>query len=428
MNIEEQIGVSRVVIIDDKYEEGAALQKALNNKGISSVFYSDEDITQLREKLPKEPLKNCRLVFLDLDFAGITDTNPITKADRPVQFLKSIVGEISAYVVIIWSSKTTEAIAEQFIKRLNKQIDHKNISSPVVPPIVLEKTDYYFKSSQDYDIQKLQNDINTRLSHISSFKTFLHGEKQSLEGVSSMYSKVISNKEDESLIGTIKELAKASAGQHIPEDKMIESAFMALGEFMPDAIEEQILNTNFDNLNLSTGSLNDNEKSELNKSLIFSEAVGSPISGLIYKLGTENFDLEKSFKATFSTGFDQVSDFSLEKQIYFVVIDVTQLCDSGKLDANRYFVNGIIHPKKFAREGQRGVELKPNKHGIYMIDKMFDFKDKSQFKLTINLKSYSSDKNQIDGLTPIIRLRSNIVVDIQHKIASFISRPGHLWL
>ncbi len=113
----------KVVIFDDKYEDVQALLGALSKDSVPYHYYQDEG----GEDLPTQPIKNVRLVFLDLEL--------ITGQSLPV---KNIIGAIAGrlfaviepgtkYVLIYWSTKEDryrEVLDDAFVNGLS---DYKPI-------------------------------------------------------------------------------------------------------------------------------------------------------------------------------------------------------------------------------------------------------------------------------------------------------------
>ena len=71
---------ARVVIIDDKEDEGNGIKEALETIGVPSLFYHVTSNRSLENKL----CKNIRLVFLDLIFNNPTSTNAAQNAGNAV--------------------------------------------------------------------------------------------------------------------------------------------------------------------------------------------------------------------------------------------------------------------------------------------------------------------------------------------------------
>jgi len=75
---------ARVVIIDDKEDEGNGIKEALETIGVPSLFYHVTSNRSLENKL----CKNIRLVFLDLIFSNMVKSyhrgcsDSISRTDR----------------------------------------------------------------------------------------------------------------------------------------------------------------------------------------------------------------------------------------------------------------------------------------------------------------------------------------------------------
>ena len=227
MNLDNLKDFSRVVIIDDNSVEGLAIQNALAEKGISSVFYLIDDA--IGSNLPSVPLNNVRLIFLDLDFASTL--NDRSKASVALANLSKIISPNSIYVLILWSSHTTEPLAAEFIRQLKRA----PICKPFVSPIPLEKS-VCKNPTGDFNFDIIQEKIKTAFSRIPAFEVFSEGERLAMNAIGNVISDVVGRKNNKKLCNTIHSLSIAYAGKSELMEQEPNNALLALNEAFGDAI------------------------------------------------------------------------------------------------------------------------------------------------------------------------------------------------
>ena len=422
MRIEDYKDSARVLVIDDELEEGQAIQSALNKKGVPSAFFH----IQCNEDFPSNKLKNPRLVFLDfiLESVSIELHSNEQKATHAMGNLEKFIGDINAYILIIWTSKTVGEIDEA-IKEFKKKFKQYNVAKPL-KIIVLQKSQCRSgtKPNYEYDYDLIQQKINVVLSGVPAFEIFSIGENLAINGISKSISSIVKDKSDSRLSALITALSKGYSGGEKEKER---NALLNLSTIFQDEIEKEIISQGFSKLAKGKGLEKDNEK--LNTSLIFlTDDVES--SGVIYKLKLslkQRRDILKEIIDQDELQINQEFKQFYIRKLEVVYVDVTPLCGSANSNGNRYFINGVLHPKRFKKTGKTKGEVKVKKDYGYQLQNNFFYKN-AIYTLSFNLKSYCTDENRIKDANVILKFRSNIVIDIQHKIASYISRPGHTLL
>jgi hypothetical protein len=238
---------------------------------------------------------------------------------------------------------------------------------------------------------------------------------------------LIGRKENWELSKLLNTLASALGWDH-PDKTTPKQALYALNSILEDNVWQELELGKFGLIHrkISSGILSDSEKAVLNVAMVFDSYSGTEWSWSAYK--------RKVLKAKRSGAIQEMLDTPLEDigtqlaKIEMLYVDVTPLCDSATWKGNRYYVEWIIHPRCFIKTGSTKARDIRVKTFCYTLAKTFSV-ESEECCFTVNLRSYASDSPAISKMqTPHIKFRDNIVVDIQHKIAEYISRPGHIWL
>ena len=91
-------------------------------------------------------------------------------------------------------------------------------------------------------------------------------------------------------------------------------------------------------------------------------------------------------------------------------------------NAFNYFIYGLLVP--------RGVETGKGYYVCDLLNNYFQYNG-DPVKLVLNLKTsftFCGDGDTLSQNEILFKLRDSIVIDIQHKIAGYNSRPGHILL
>ncbi len=403
---------TRIVIIDDVAKEGEAIRKALLTKGISSAFFC---VSSSAEE-PNGPYKNIRLVFLDLELLGSSAASGAeSRAVVALAKLAKIVDVSSHYVLVVWSSNTTKPIANEFKKQLHRA---KNVANPI-KEIYVDKSNCKTRDGE-FSLSKINAAINTGLSNIPAFTVFSEGERIFQNAVGLLTTSIVKGKDNDNLARTIYSLAHMSEKPK-SKSKIPNSALTNINGLLESAIEKEVASHSFGNLHLKLGKqgLSEEDAASLNTTLIFTPDRKKG-SGAIYFIRKNKRMIE-----TILDNNPMPKAFKLIKCFY---LDVTPLCGSAQENGNNYFIEGVIHPTYRGVKGpQKGSLLKAGNIYGYTFKDNFMHKNNIS-KISFNLKSYSTNSKLVDSLEVGEKLRHHIVMDIQHKIASYISRPGHALL
>ena len=102
---------ARVVVVDNVAGEVADLLSVLAKEGVSTLFYTGPST------FPAAPLTGIRLLFLDLELAGLEDANEKTKASAAAANLKRLIGpDNGPLLVVLWTNHAeVSELAKQYM-------------------------------------------------------------------------------------------------------------------------------------------------------------------------------------------------------------------------------------------------------------------------------------------------------------------------
>jgi len=408
---------ARVIIIDDKIDEGNGIKEALETIQVPSLFYH----VVSNHSLDNKCCKNVRLVFLDLIFGDSRSSNASQNAGNALSKLSKVIGKTGFYILVVWSSHTTEDVAAAFQEQMKRQND---FAKPYTI-LSLQKTD--FKTTRGkYKIKSIIKKINQQLILSPSLQIFSEWERLATNSISDLAGSIAGQKSHDDLSKTIKSLSEAYAGKGRLKD-IPQNALMAFDEIFRGTISQQIISNNFGNLykNIGTDVLDDLEKAILNTALMFNPDINIG-PGSIYEIKQTG----KNKEAFIATIIEQnkITLGNAYNKIIPISVEVTPLCNAAqKSGRHSYFLNGLMYPSHYSTNTKKN-EIKIKKDYCYTLGKIFwEPIYKETFKLSFNLKLFHSvPSNKYVSMNK--KIRDNLVIDLQHQISGYISRPGHILL
>ncbi len=419
MKINDFSNFVRVVVLDDVKKEGTAIKLSLENIGIPSIFYH---IISNRI-LPKQPHKNVRLVFLDLIFGDTGGATPELNAGNAISKLSKIIGKTGFYILVIWSSHTTEDVASIFEEQLKRQ----NVFAKPYRLLKLQKS--RFKTGKDnYRMREIIKELDRQISTTPSLEIFLMWEKIATDSISVISGDISAQKSQQDLSRTINSLAEAYGGKVKGKDKP-KSALMTFNEVFRGFVSERIMSSNFGNFyrKIDVGNLDETEKAKLNSLLMFlpdnNIGPGSIFKIRQFGMSKNNFikNILAQSKTTLGNAYTKITP---------IAIEVTPLCNAAQKNGNHtYFLNGLMHPKFYTASsgGLKEIKIQSGPH-CYMLEKHYWNNDHNEiFVLSFNLKLFHSTILK-EYIALNIKLRDNLVIDLQHEVSGYLSRPGHILL
>ncbi len=397
----------RIVVIDDKYEEALPLLRSIWQNGFAAIYFNGE-----RKYLPQTPLDDVRVIFLDMELetGGYTGSDNKTKAATTARILKSIINtqKNSVYLIIMWAMH--EELEDDFWTYIRKDSNCDFIQ------LKLDKT----KCMTNEEI--LPAEITSVLKSNNAFSFFINWEnmihKSSNDIIldfSSFFS--VDADWDRKILEILKKLAEEYAGKNLnasDHEQIVRYAMLALNGTFTDSLENNIVrlgNTgiSFDGV---TGVPDVGAISKINSKLLLDQNNTTAKPGCIYS-NSENDELDDYFDN--SSAVDQT-------KIQKIFCEVSPTCDYSN---QKWKCHRILYGIKVAIEQIRYVKKKAD---YLHKTSVFDIRGQS-VKFVFDLRKLrSKDLGELDSLPVLCTLRHDLIVDIQHKIASHSSRPGILSL
>lgn len=425
MNLPDLSSFNRVVIIDDSESDGLGIRGALDSQKVPSLFINAKQ----RENLPKVPFPNVRLVILDLDMISANSVRD--KANYALTCLNSIIGPNSFYVLAIWSTHTGSDLEQEFLSRLDDGFSHLK---PCVVPISLSKTICKNRDGR-YSAHKINYQIKSEFKKVANYALFTKWEATINEVMSDFLNGTLSNENQHLISKKLHALAEAYAGRS-HQNNIAKNALLALNDALKGSIDGGVIKHDYSKENAKihhrVSRLSPDIVADINTKLMVNPEI-SIGPGCLYESGSNQFT-------------SSLIDGSMSGCVN-VMIDVTPICDVAQ-DKNKfsYYIHGalVIESTKVVKKAGY----------CYQFRNLFKYQDRNVY-LVVNLKSLESLKKQkwdrpryewrlakdgtrveveipkppaIDPANVLFKLRDNVVVDFQHKIAAYNARPGHVLL
>lgn len=439
---------TEVVVIDDVKDEVEPLLNLLNKQGVGLCYYRGTNLGDL----PEKPIVGVRLLFLD--FVLGTDGQPEkNKISTLMGIVKSVVARDNGpYVIFAWT--THNQPQDDLIGAFKKTImNDKDFPKPVII-IDLEK---------NRCVNNLRL-IRKRLKEVFNDKNILevlfHWEsnaRTALRDVVKLLTEIsrpaivqdesfddYSSKWNSEIEKRIYKISEMALGENIKEDKkLLIAAQLALTSPFHDCVERRIWGDPGKFKNLTTKIMSHKAESVSTQQiallnsyfLLMSNDLNEDIQpGNIYhfnsvlpriKCMTRNCYTNKLriAKTKIIESFCQKNTSSDDKKKIIkdsvpILIEITPECDYAQ---NKWkhakCVLGILWPESFEKSMNKklGYIFKP----LPII-----CKDKT-YILTFNAHYiFSFPFSVFKSVTPVLKAKKELLVDIQHWFASHISRPG----
>jgi len=406
-----------VVIVDDQIEEALPLMKVLSKTGISFKYFSGK-----AEELPGVPFDNVRIVFLDIELEGMQGvTADKTKLPTLANVISKIIStKCQPYVIIAWTKH------QELVKDLKKSLKE-------IPPLFtlcIEKSECKVNGSDGFDIKKISDKLIKKVNEFGSFKFFLKWQNISnrssgkiINEISSIYP--FDDNWNNNTNNLLVKLAEAYAGKQVDKDSVWKYAMLSFNSLFLDIIENEIFADTFDvekNMDLSQQQNLDDKNivGEINRRLHISiEDNNKPVPGNVYSsiknicLGKENL-IESIFNGDISQ-FQERESFIQESEI--IHLEVSPFCDyaQNKWKRNR-ILSGVKWPEKYENNLKKADYI--YKTPLFRIDNNLYY-----FVFDIRLLN-SIEIEKLNDVTSTVRIRKELLNDIQTKIAVHINRLG----
>lgn len=446
---------TKIVIIDDKYDEVKNLLGILNKNGLAFTYYKGDEYAQL----PDNPLSGVRLLFLDfvLGTDGQSDRNKIAVLMNVMK--TTIAGENGPYIILAWTKHDTphDNLLALFKEEIMKGTD---VPKPMAI-INMEKRDCM------ESLTKIRRNIKKNLNDKEILEILMYWENHAANASNEVLRTLSDISRPQATQGQlfdqfasawnsqlerhIYRIAESSLGQNTkPDRQLLIAAQLSFTELFRDHIETIIRKGTkrfkklTERINTHKGeNYTPDEKAYMNTSfLLISRDLDETLQpGNIYRLDKISGKLKCENKdcyinKTKLTRRTVVSEFydgklvsyankeELIKKAVPVLMEITPECDYAQ---NKWrhakLVMGVLWPESAGGEASLDRRIKKTARYIY---EPLTMKYKGEvYHLTFNANHMFNIGFSVFGsVTPIMKARKELLVDVQHWFSRHLSRPG----
>jgi len=404
----------RIVVIDDEYEkEALPLIEALSKNGVSAMYFTGN-----QEKLPPEPLSGVRIVFLDIVLAGTEGQDNKTKISTIIGVLSKIIGKNNkSYLIIAWTKHN------ELIEGLKNNLKEN-------PPIfILNLKKSECKDSQgNYEISKVEKKLKKELKKAGAFQLFVIWENlvhkstgKIVNDFSSFYP--MDDNWDSNMCGVFQKLARAYVGKQLNDgetDKLIKDALLTFNGTFLDTLENEISNKKIEGLKINdSNNVNNDITAQINSRLhLIIQPPKNSVPGNIYEWENQ-VNINDLFDGDINS-CPQKDNFLMK--LKYILLEVSPSCDYAQ---NKWKLHRVLHGLMWPENDFNKIKKKADyiyTSPIFKVDnKIYKFVFDLRYLTTLSLDELKDKK-------PVLRIRHDLLVDIQSKIAGHINRPGVICL
>lgn len=460
-----------VVIIDDKYEEISDLIKTLNKNKVPTIYFDGT-----LDDLPNDGFDNLRMVFLDINLENdsATSGNEGQIISKLMGILKKLINKDNGkYIILIWSSMTNnyfELIRNAIEEDKNKDSSFLNNH----PETIIE-----VNKNEVSNIELIQEKINTTLEnsflryYILFENMILESTKEVLNDIDtiattnsnilktlSLFSDSVSleasNKNPSSLLSNafsnishmLHEKIEKKTGNIMRFNSYSQEEICEYAENLesnPDINDITMLNTLYHIEDIQSNTLSSGNVYLYNDYLNICCTTQGCSTKWAERLNEKIFDKDlKSFIKLKQNFFDEKysalgeeekqdlnrkniskADFIEEEMNKFKVediinifIEVSPACDVAQSKWKKLkLVFGIMIP----------IDVKYDMKGdnFYNCNNLLINYNTKNYALILDIQTVTAINFDVfSDIETIFKFKQELIVDIQHKIASQIARPG----
>jgi hypothetical protein len=444
----------RIAIVDDQPEQALPIMNLFAKLQIPYVYY-DSQATNLPD--PESLYNDIRILFLDINLLDNSRRKDVELKSKLVGVLNRIISsENYPYLIIYWSRE-----ADEYNDLVQEIFDNDPLQNK--KPIgffSLNKQDYWSMDgtpTEDYEalIPTLFSRIEAEISKAPIYAHLLNWENQihlsadkTLEEIFKLKNENDWNSDAGHLFY---KLALAYAGRQIETlnpNEQVKSAFYSLNNVFADSLEYAI-EANLKDKECTA--LEENKEKHnltyvLNKKLLLSDDK-TPVNAPGIVLGCESENEIEDFKAlilgclNMRLKTDEINNDNpelsngqrrdllrewkesikqLSNNIYLVV---TPVCDFAQ---NKYIFNKIVKGVKINASFRKYINTS---EAIFVSPTFRILEADNEEVIILDFRHlYSFKEMPENGLTPLFRVRQQLLAEIQSKLSRHINRQGVLFL
>ena len=476
--IQQHFKTGKTIVIDDQYEEAKPLLDALTRLHVPFIYSQGKPNSDF--PLPKSEIPfHYNLVFMDLNldfkFTGglSSEGNQKTFKGLHAQILDHLLkNKNRSFVLVIWSNEEEE-YKEHYLEIFKGEEKYRTQKKPY-KIISLSKPDFFTKQKNgsykfiDGKESELKERINGELSNLKAYKLFCEWDKVVAQSVGDTIDDIMGliNHIDEEgmredhLAKVLTAISIAYSGdegyiKHNGNQARTDAVLLTLTQLLNDDIDRNVLNerqqefTDWKAKDISEiyqvkGDIN---PSLLNNKLLIFQPNNYNLTGSVYNSNSVNVNFKNIFIDTIDEGaaskeiikrlkkwfkIKNIDNSDLKKlqekycnkyvfnQAMPIEVNLSPLCDivQDKIIYHR-IVSGYIIPAKFFICTKRDL-------AYFVKSPVFSYKKIDVF-IGLDLRHLlSCTQNEIEAKDYLFTLRTNLVNDIQTKLAGHVSRLGVL--
>lgn len=453
---------TKTLIFDDKYEEVVYLRNALDKLKIQNLYIKFDEPCVIKEE---DKFTNVRFVFADILYGGARIG---TKGDI-TGIVSSILTHLSkkngAFVLIIWSN-SREDLANELIHEL------RNVEGYSFFPIKTISKAKYIKKASSEEQEELLNQLITELkkeleSDTEYFNLLRVWERDIHTATSETFNILLDDLTNkEKIHSLLKNAVIASAGTSVTTDNIAKrkNLWNTLNMVLNDNVESQLHSLEIKPEIAAILSGLDNESSIstnelINKKLLFSvtndtdlkmhpgnvfcfNSYVSACNHLKEKVcGYTNNEIlvneiinDKEF-SNYLKKYQEENNLSHNQRKAFrkreiesfipILLEFTPYCDFSQQGYKKsrliygHFVP--IHLSGYIWSNSKFIYKTPN----FELEQDIKHIPRGKYCLVLNIKHvFTTNPNFLSNFDLLLRARKELVNDIQHDIASHVSRVG----
>jgi len=413
-----------VVIVDDKIEEALPLMKALSQLDIPFKYFSGKE-----DDLPGKVLNNVKILFLDIQLEGMEgvqqDKNKLSALAKVVSSIISTT--CSPWGIIAWTKNN------ELVDDLKEYLLHKALT-PIFT-LCIEK--FECQDNGEFKVEKVIERLNETTNNLGTLKFLLFWQNlinkasfQLVHEIASVYS--FDNNWNKKMDQIFELLAEAYAGkQAVNNEDERKFSMMVFNHLLSDIVEQYIFNQqeskeimqNADPVQSNRDNKIENEiRGELNRRILLSieNNNNNPVPGNIYCEDTQILKMDKQTLITeiFNGNINTFRDCNnLINQSHLIFLEVSPFCDYAQRKWKTCrILPGLMWPGKYENHIKKADYI--YKTPLFMVNnQLFYFVFDIRYLTSIPVNSLEHKKSTI-------RLRKELLNDIQTKIAGHINRLG----
>lgn len=413
---------SRAIIFDDEADKVEPLLNLFKKHLVPQLFIdfstAPEDIDD------KKKLKNIRLIFTDFIKGQVSSSGSAQLTNIINAITATISKENGPFLVITWS-----AHAMQFLSEFKKKLKEAGY---IFETITLEKEKYL----ENPNIEEMNEDINAKLISNENFMNFINWENEVKKSASKIIEPFTNLKESQRK-EIVKRLSKASLGSSFDSSNtnLLKGFYNTMSNLLYDEIEKNI---NFNNLQYNPEKDENNIAGDiafLNTKLMIDKNISTndnnyPGNVYIYDdfiKACENKNSELHEICGFMMEDLKNSIFLRDKvkeientDLKMICIEISPYCDHAQNNMKKAkLITGFILEESFSDKVKSRADF------IYVSNKFFLTNDTSKQIIYLSFRHiFRVNPNFVNNLKPLLRIRKEMVNEIQHQTAFYLSRPG----